>query len=71
MLHHDIEMECEDEGSMVTNDYQQIRENINLTWGNIDFAYLIKDESVILGKDDKYVKMAQNSNNNNNSLTYD
>ena len=34
-------------------DYEIIEETINLNWTQIDFPFLIKDELVILGKDDK------------------
>ena len=54
----------------MTKSYQEIRENINLNWTNIDFEYLIKDESIILGKNEKYVRNA-NDTNNNNSLSYE
>lgn len=51
-----------------TKDYELIRKHIDLNYTQIDFEYLIRDENVILGKDEKYVKGASRSENNQ-SLT--
>ena len=47
--------------SYITNNYYDIRNNLELNWDQIDFDYLIRDEQLILGKDEKYAKIA-NSN---------
>jgi len=38
------------------HDYDVIRNNIRLKAHQIDFAYLIQDNEVILGKDSKYLQ---------------
>jgi hypothetical protein len=47
-----------------TRDYETIRKHIDLNYTQIDFEYLIRDENVILGKDEKYVKGASRTENN-------